>query len=169
MGAEKIEILNAHQIKQKIKRIAYQIYENNVNESELIIAGVAPNGSIFAERLASLLKEISPIKISVANITLNKKNPLENTIEVSLSPEEWENKSIVIVDDVLNSGKTLIYAVHHFLKRPVKNIQTAVLIDRSHKQFPVKANYVGISLATTLQEHVEVAFNNNGEDAAYLI
>ncbi|GIV44773.1 MAG: hypothetical protein KatS3mg035_1896 [Bacteroidia bacterium] len=100
---------------------------------------------------------------------MNKKNPLEISIEVSIHPDEWTNKSIIIVDDVLNSGKTLAYAVHHFLNKPIKNIQTAVLVDRSHKQFPVNANYVGLSLATTLQEHVEVAFNGNGKDVAYLI
>ncbi|MFN7013749.1 MAG: phosphoribosyltransferase family protein [Bacteroidia bacterium] len=169
MGAQKVVILNAHQIEQKIKRIAYQIYENNVNERELILAGIAPNGSLFAEKLATLLKQISPIRITVANIKLNKKNPLENNIEVSIHPDAWINKSIIIVDDVLNSGKTLIYAVHHFLNNPLKNIQTAVLVDRSHKQFPVYANYVGLSLATTLQEHVEVVFNGDGNDVAYLI
>jgi pyrimidine operon attenuation protein/uracil phosphoribosyltransferase len=169
MGADKVIILNAHQIEQKVKRIAYQIYENNVHENELIIAGIAPNGSLFAEKLATLLKQISPIKITVANIKLNKKNPLENNIEVSIHPDAWTNKSIIIVDDVLNSGKTLVYAVHHFLNKPVKNIQTAVLVDRSHKQFPVNANYVGLSLATTLQEHVEVVFNGDGNDVAYLI
>lgn len=169
MGAQKVVILNAHQIEQKIKRIAYQIYENNVNESELIIAGIAPNGALFAQKLVNILKQISPIKITFANIKLNKKNPLENSIEVSIHPDEWTNKSIIIVDDVLNSGKTLAYAVHHFLNKPIKNIQTAVLVDRSHKQFPVNANYVGLSLATTLQEHVEVVFNGDGEDVAYLI
>lgn len=169
MGADKVIILNAHQIEQKIKRIAYQIYENNVNEKELIIAGIAPNGLVFAEKLAAILKSISPLKITVASISLNKKNPLENKIDVSLNAAEWTNKSIIITDDVLNSGKTLVYAVHHFLNQPVKNIQTAVLADRSHKQFPVYANYVGLSLATTLQEHVEVVLNSNGDNVAYLI
>lgn len=169
MGADKVIILNAQKIEQKIKRIAYQIYENNVNESELIIAGIAPNGFVFAEKLAAILNSISPLKITVASISLNKKNPLESKIDVSLNAAEWTNKSIIIADDVLNSGKTLIYAVHYFLNQPVKNIQTAVLVDRSHKQFPVSANYVGLSLATTLQEHVEVILNGNGNDAAYLI
>lgn len=169
MGAQKVIILNAHQIEQKIKRIAYQIYENNVHENELIIAGIAPNGTLFAEKLTAILKKISPIKITVANIKLNKKNPLENNIEVNIHPDEWTNKPIIIVDDVLNSGKTLIYAIHNFLNMPVKNIQTAVLIDRSHKQFPVNANYVGLSLATTLQEHVEVVLNGDGNNVAYLI
>jgi pyrimidine operon attenuation protein / uracil phosphoribosyltransferase len=169
MSAEKIVILNAHQIEQKINRIAYQIYENNVNEQELIIAGIIPNGSVFAQKLAAVLKNISPITISIAEIKLNKKNPLDNNIEVSIESELWKNKAVVIVDDVLNSGKTLVYAVHHFLNQPVKNIQTAVLVDRSHKQFPVKANYVGLSLATTLQEHVQVEFLGNNKDVAYLI
>ena len=169
MGADKVIILNARQIEQKIKRIAYQIYENNVNENELIIAGIAPNGLVFAEKLAAILKSISPLKITVASVILNKKNPLENKIDVSLNADVWTNKPIIITDDVLNTGKTLVYAIYHFLNQPVKNIQIAVLVDRSHKQFPVNANYVGLSLATTLQEHVEVAFNGNGKDIAYLI
>lgn len=169
MGADKVIILNAHQIEQKIKRIAYQIYENNVNENEIIIAGIAPNGLVFADKLAAILKTISPLKITVASITLNKKNPLDDKILVNLNETDWNNKTIIIVDDVLNSGKTLVYAVHHFLNQPVKNIQTAVLVDRSHKQFPVNANYVGLCLATTLQEHVEINFDENKNGIAYLI
>lgn len=169
MGANKVIILNAHQIEQKIKRIAYQIYENNVNENEIIIAGIAPNGLVFADKLAAILKTISPLKITVASITLNKKNPLDDKILVNLNESDWNDKTIIIVDDVLNSGKTLMYAVHHFLKQPVKNIQTAVLVDRSHKQFPVNANYVGLCLATTLQEHVEIIFDANKNGIAYLI
>ncbi|MFN4234102.1 MAG: phosphoribosyltransferase family protein [Bacteroidia bacterium] len=168
MGADKVIILNAHQIEQKIKRIAYQIYENNLNEDEIIIAGIAPNGLVFADKLATILKTISPLKITVASITLNKKNPLNDEILVNLNESVWNEKNIIIADDVLNSGKTLVYAVHHFLKQPVKNIQTAVLVDRSHKQFPVNANYVGLCLATTLQEHVEINFDENKNGMAYL-
>ena len=148
-------ILNHNEIIHKIKRIAYQIYESNVNETVVILAGIDTNGYILAKKLKSNLDKISDIKSVLCKVVIDKKNPLSK-ITTSLKPEEYRNKSIVLIDDVLNSGSTLIYGVKHFLDVPVKQFKTAVLVNRNHKKFPVKADFKGISLSTSLNEHVEV-------------
>lgn len=150
-------ILTHQQIQHKIRRIAYQIYETNANESELIIAGIAPYGYVLAERLETVLKEISDIDVKLCKVSMDKENPLNST-ETSLEPNEYENKSIVLVDDVLNTGSALTYGVHHFLNVPTKRFKTAVLVNRNHKKFPIKADFKGVSLSTSLLNHVEVKF-----------
>ncbi len=155
-------ILNQEQIKHKIRRIAYQIYESNVEEKEIIIAGIAKNGFVLAQKLEKELKDISPIQITLCEVKIDKKNPL-GEIKTSLSQDQYENKAIILVDDVLNSGTTLIYGVRHFLKVPLKHFHTAVLVDRNHKKYPVKADFKGISLSTSLSETVKVIFEKNKE------
>jgi len=152
-------ILDSVTLRHKIRRIAFQIYESNIDEPEIVIAGIEKNGFVFAERLVVQLKEISPLKIVLCKVKVDKKNPL-NPIQTSISPDEYQNKSLVLVDDVLNSGTTLMYAVKHFLEVPLKQFKTSVLINRNHKKFPVKADFKGVSLSTSLQEHVEVDFQN---------
>jgi len=155
-------ILNQEQIKHKIRRIAYQIYESNVQEKEIIIAGIAKNGFILAQKLENELKEISPIQTTLCEVKIDKKNPLGD-IKTSLTPDQYKNKAIILVDDVLNSGTTLIYGVRHFLKVPLKHFHTAVLVDRNHKKYPVKVDFKGISLSTSLSETVKVIFEKNKE------
>ncbi|PIX07723.1 MAG: phosphoribosyltransferase [Flavobacteriales bacterium CG_4_8_14_3_um_filter_35_10] len=153
-------ILNKIQINQKIMRIAYQIYECHLNQNELIIAGIADNGFILAKRIQKALQAISPLKVSICEVTIDKKKPL-NPIITSLNAVEYQNKSLVLVDDVLNSGTTLMYVVKHFLEVPLTQFKTAVLVDRNHKKYPVKADFKGISLSTSLREHVQVDFESN--------
>lgn len=160
-------ILNHIEIEHKIKRIAYQIYETFSEEDEVIIAGIANNGYVLAKKLAVILKTISDIKIILCEVKIDKQNPFKE-ITTSIPKEIYTNKSIVLVDDVLHSGTTLIYGVKHFLETPVKKIKTAVLVDRNHKKFPVKADFKGISLSTSIKEHVHVVFENNN-DYAYLV
>jgi pyrimidine operon attenuation protein/uracil phosphoribosyltransferase len=160
-------ILNTVQINQKIKRIAYQIYENNTDEKEVIIAGIIGNGYIFAEKLVETLKEISSLKVTICQVNINKKKPLE-TISTSLVVADYKNKSLVLVDDVLNSGTTLIYGVKHFLDVPLKRFKTAVLVNRNHKKYPVKADFKGVSLSTSIKEHIQIDFTEK-EAKAYLI
>ena len=159
-------ILNHQEIEHKIRRIAYQIYETFVDEPEIVLAGIASNGFVFAKKLAVELERISPIKISLCEVFINKQNP-NIPITTSLSKESYENKGVVLVDDVLNSGTTLIYGVKHFLEVPLKKLKTAVLVDRNHKKYPVKADFKGLSLSTSLLEHVQVVFEDNA-DYAYL-
>lgn len=151
-------ILNHDEINHKIRRIAFQIYENNVNEKEVILAGIDSNGYIFAKKLKTVLQKISDINPILCKVSIDKKNP-HLPIETSIQPEDYENKSLVLVDDVLNSGTTLIYGVKHFLNVPLKQFKTAVLVNRNHKKYPVKADFKGISLSTSLHEHVNVVLD----------
>lgn len=159
-------ILTDSEIKHKTKRIAYQIYETFSTENEVILAGIASNGYIFAEKIATELTKISDLKVTLCEVKINKQNPKE-AITTSISKEAYENKGLVLIDDVLNSGTTLIYGVKHFLEVSLSKFKTAVLVDRNHKKYPVKADFKGISLSTSLQEHIQVVFEEN-DSYAYL-
>ena len=131
-------ILNHQEIKNKITRISYQILETFIDEEEIIIAGISKNGFILAQKIVDEIQKISDLKVVLCEVFINKQEP-QSPIETSLKKEEYANKGIVLVDDVLNSGTTLIYGVKHFLDVPLKKFKTAVLVDRNHKKFPVKA------------------------------
>lgn len=154
------QILTPEQWKQKIDRIAHQIHENYFDEDELVIIGVANRGHQLAEKLAALLTDIAEFKIELGSIRLDKDAPLSVTPEMSLEKEQYAGKPVVLVDDVLNSGKTLVYALGHILTGNPKTIKTVTLVDRRHRKFPIKADYVGMTLSTTLQEHISVRFND---------
>ena len=166
MALQENSILSHDEINHKIKRIAYQIYECNVNEEEVIIAGIGENGYIFAKKIKSSLENISDINPVLCQVKIDKKNP-QKEIKTTIPEEEYINKSVVLVDDVLNSGTTLIYSVKHFLNVPLKQFKTAVLINRNHKKYPVKADFKGISLSTSLNHHGEVILKGK-KQAAYL-
>jgi pyrimidine operon attenuation protein/uracil phosphoribosyltransferase len=157
-------ILTHQEIEHKIKRIAYQIYETFVDEESIVIAGITSNGYVFAEKIAVVLKNISPLEVLVCEVTINKHNPTSE-VKTSLPKEEYQNKGIILVDDVLNAGTTLMYGVKHFLEVPLKKFKTAVLIDRNHKKYPIKVDFKGISLSTSLHEHVDVIFENGNSYA----
>jgi pyrimidine operon attenuation protein/uracil phosphoribosyltransferase len=159
-------ILSNKEIAKITKRIAYQIYETFIDENEIVIAGIVSNGSLFASKIAAELQIISPIKVIVCDVFIDKQEP-HKKITTSLSESEYQNKAIVLIDDVLNSGTTLIYGVKHFLEVPLKKFKTAVLVDRNHKKYPVKVDFKGISLSTSSQEHVTVVFNDE-ESFAFL-
>ena len=160
----KNKILNTDQIKKIVKRIAYQIHENNLDYPEIILIGVHKNGYTLAEKINKELKQISKSNIKLVSIKINKKNPLEE-IELDCKKEYLKNKVIVLVDDVLHTGKTLIYCVKHLLEITPKNFNTVVLIDRNHKKFPIKVDFKGISLSTFISDHVEVVFEDNNNYA----
>ena len=164
---DKNKILDYQLIKKKIVRISLQIIEANSTDDEIIIAGIENNGFIIAQKICDELKKISEKKIHLCSIKIDKKNPRKE-ITVSLVDEEYKNKSVIIVDDVLNSGATLMYAAKYFLDTKLKKLKTAVLVDRNHKKFPIKADYKGLSLSTSIQNHVEVSIDDN-EINAYLV
>ena len=161
-------ILNTKQIQQKINRIAYEIYENNYDEKEIIIAGIATNGYLLAKRIVDVLKTISPLNTKLIEIVLDKKDPLSKEIKINLTDKELKNKVIILVDDVLNSGKTLIFGAKPLLNTPIKRLTTAILVDRGHNRYPIKADFVGLSLSTTLQEHITVELDKKGKEVVYL-
>ena len=156
----KNKILNTDQIKKIVKRIAYQIQENNLEYSEIILIGVYNNGYMLAKIIEKELKQISKSSIELISIKINKKNPLDK-IDLDCKKEYLKNKSIVLIDDVLHTGRTLIYCVKHLLDMSPINFNTVVLVDRNHKKFPIKVDFKGISLSTSMSEHVEVVFEKN--------
>lgn len=166
MPETKTLVLDKKKVAQKIDRIAYEIYENNYDEKEIIMAGIDGNGYVLAEKLSKKLEELSPLKVRLVKITVDKEANVPTDVKCSLTDKDIKNKVIVLVDDVLNSGKTLIYASKYFLQAPLKRLRTVVLIDRDHKRFPVKADYIGLSLSTTLREHISVEFGK--EAGVYL-
>ena len=146
-------ILDRQAIVQKMRRMALEVAEQNLDETELIIAGINGNGEIVAKNLATELLKIHSFKIQTTTIQLNKKNPLEVSLADSL---DFANKSIIVVDDVANTGRIMLYALKPFLQSYPKKIQTLVLVERSHKLFPIQNDYTGLSITTTLQEHIAV-------------
>ena len=154
-------VLNKQQLQQRIDRLAWQIYEQNYKEKEIIIAGIANRGVLIAKKIAEKLAKISSIKIKLATIKVDKDNPYNKDIEVDISEKEYKNKVLILVDDVLNSGKTLMYGAKYFLSVPLKKLSTIVLVDRNHNRFPIKADFVGLSLSTTLKEHISVELEKN--------
>ena len=154
-------ILTPEQIENKLERIAYQILEANGDNQTIIIAGVVSNGFAVAKRIIHHLKANSSKEILSCEIIINKKNP-RNPIQTTLTSNDYKDKSVVLVDDVLHTGTTLIYAVKHFLSVPLKQCKTAVLVDRNHKKFPIKADYKGVSLSTSINENVAVQVKPNG-------
>jgi pyrimidine operon attenuation protein/uracil phosphoribosyltransferase len=154
------KVLEQNQIEQKIIRMAWEIYEQNFNESEIVIAGIQSQGYILAQRISKQLTKISSLDVKLIKLELDKKDPLSKEIVVENHPE-LKDKIVVLVDDVLNSGKTLMYSSKYFLNHEVRKLMTAVLVNRNYRQFPIKANVVGVSLSTTMQEHVTVDLGND--------
>lgn len=162
-------ILSAEQSKKKIERLAFEIFEQNFEEKELIIAGIFDKGYVLAKALVAHLQNFdNKLKISLVKVSLDKFSPTQSDIELDISYDKIKNKSIILVDDVLNSGRTLAYSLRPFLKSEIKKIQIAVLVDRGHKSFPVSADFVGYSLSTTLKEHIEVQIKDEIIAEVYL-
>lgn len=155
MSETKTLVLNHKQILQKITRIAYEIYERNVSEEGIVFAGIEGMGNQLAQLLAAALTEISPLHVDQIEVKLDKSAITQGTVLLS-KDIDLTNKCLIIVDDVLNTGKTLAYALRPFLETPINKVEVAVLVNRSHKLFPVTPDYTGYELATTLNEHIEV-------------
>jgi len=150
------KILDIAAIDQKLKRLAWQVYEQNSAEKEIIVVGISDRGLVLAKKLATHLQKISKIKTNIAHLELDKDSPYNKEVTLNLEEKEYANKVVILVDDVLNSGKTLMYAAKHFLTTPLTRLAIMVLVDRNHNRYPIKADYVGLSLATTLQEYINV-------------
>lgn len=155
-------ILDKNQIFQKVKRIAFEIYENNISEKELIIAGIPTEGYKLAKMLVKELSNITPFKLTLARVILDKKGKMNSKVELDIDPGLASGKTVIIVDDVLHTGKTFILGMKPFLEVNVKKIQVAVLINRSYAIFPVNSNYTGYELSTTLNEHIKVNLDRKG-------
>lgn len=161
----RILILDRDRIGKKLQRMAYEIWEHNSDEQELHFLGIEGTGAAVAAELATRMHNISPLKVVLHQLKMNKKKPLASPITLQ---EDLSGKSVVLVDDVANSGKTLLYALRPVLDFEPKRILVAVLVDRQHKFFPVSPDIVGHSVATTLQDHIEVICEGGEITAAYL-
>ncbi|MCC7245954.1 MAG: phosphoribosyltransferase [Saprospiraceae bacterium] len=166
-----MQILADRQIKQKIRRIAIEILERNFGEAEVILAGMNNNGLGFAKLLLNELEalELKGLRITLTRIRLNPANPLEYQPCIELEPDQLRDRPVIIVDDVANTGRTIFYAVQPLLNVLPKRVEVAVLVDRTHKSFPIKADYVGLSLATTLRDHIDVRIRDVEEMSVHLV
>ncbi|MBA3829161.1 MAG: phosphoribosyltransferase [Taibaiella sp.] len=165
MNKDRILILDKERIARKIHRMAYQAWEYNSNEKSVTLIGIESAGAVLANNLAKTLREISPLNVEVISININKRKPLTSDTIVDT---DLTGRSVILVDDVADSGRTLLYALRPLLSYEMKKILIAVLVDRKHKSYPVSADIVGHSIATTLQEHIEVEHENGIITAAYL-
>jgi pyrimidine operon attenuation protein / uracil phosphoribosyltransferase len=167
MVSEKTLILNAAQVTQKIRRMAFEIFENNFSEKEIIIAGIEGQGYELSRLLAKEVERISDIKTKLVKVSLNKNAPQQEDIDTDIEETAFKKRSVILVDDVSNTGRTLAYALKPFLNVEVKKIETAVLVNRSHAAFPVHVKYTGYELATTLKDHVQVVLGK--EMSVYIL
>lgn len=163
---EKKYILSKAVTEKKLLRMAYEILERNPEEGDIILAGVKENGVVIARKIAGLLKGLTKASVSVHEIGMDKKKPMEISVEPAI---DFNDKVVILVDDVANSGRTLLYAIKPFLEFHPKKIQTLVLVERMHKAFPVSSDYVGLSVGTTLQEHIVVEVEGDEISGGYLI
>ena len=148
--------MDESQIKSKIKRIAYEIYEDNFKERKLVVAGIEDRGYRVAQSLVKELAAISTIEVLLVKVSVDKKSIMHSDIELDCNPKLLRNKNIILVDDVLNTGKTLAYSLKPFLNLEIKKLEIAVLVNRSHILFPIMATYTGYELSTTINEHIDV-------------
>jgi pyrimidine operon attenuation protein/uracil phosphoribosyltransferase len=162
------QVLNSAALTQKIRRIAFQIYENNFEEKEILVAGIIGEGYALAQLICEHLAEISKIKAKAIKIDLNKEIPYERPVVFDCDVKVFEQKVIIVVDDVLNTGRTFSYSLAPFLAMHVKKIQVAVLVDRNYRKFPISADYIGYELSTTLSDHVEVVISDEKKRGVYL-
>jgi pyrimidine operon attenuation protein/uracil phosphoribosyltransferase len=161
-------ILNHQQIEQKITRLGHQILENSFEEKTLFIGGIIGNGSILAKKIVEVINANSTIKIVYFEVSINKEEPWSEKIHLSIDEKLLKKGFIILVDDVINSGKTMQYAVMKFLEQATKAIKTVALVDRAHRRYPIKTDFIGLGLSTTLKDRVEVELIEN-DFKAYLV
>lgn len=161
-------VLNQHQIEQKIMRLAHEVLENTYGIPELFIGGIVGNGEIFAKQITDIIQQNSSQNVTYFKIELDKDKPLEHPINCSIDLSVFAGKTVVLVDDVINSGTTMQYGVMKILEQPVRSVKTLALVDRMHRRYPIKCDFVGMTLTTTLGERVEV-MPSNGALEAFLV
>src|SRR3989337_282994 len=166
MVSERSLTINSVQVKQKIRRMAYEIYEHNFNEKIIIMAGIDGQGYALAKLLIKEVESISLIKTFLVKVTLDKSAPQQSDVTLDCNLKDLQKKCIILVDDVLNTGRTFAYGLKPFLNIEVKKIETAVLVNRSQTLFPIYPQYTGYELATTIRDHVQVILGT--ETAVYI-
>lgn len=161
-------ILSHQKIQQKITRLGYEVLENCFEEPTIYLGGICGNGIVLAEKLKKVIQQESDQNVVLFEIKVNKDEPWKDPIQLSIPQADLKHGYIILVDDVLNSGKTMQYSLVKILEEPTKAIKTVALVDRTHRRYPIKADFVGLSLSTTLKERVEINLNDTNSEA-YLL
>ncbi|MBI3237646.1 MAG: phosphoribosyltransferase [Flavobacteriia bacterium] len=161
-------VLNQQQIEQKITRLSHEIIENTYGETSLFIGGIVGNGEVFADQIAKIIQQHTKLELTVFTVDLHKDFPLEHPISCSIDPTTLKGKTVILVDDVINSGTTMQYGLMKILEQPVRSVKTVALVDRLHRRYPIKCDFVGMTLTTTLKDRVEV-MPSNGSLEAFLV
>jgi pyrimidine operon attenuation protein/uracil phosphoribosyltransferase len=164
--SERTAILDHDRVQRKLQRIAHQLHEEHHEEKRIALVGIAPRGLTLAKRLGDLLTEISALKIDLIELKMDKDAPLEKPVKLSIDVQELRDRTVILVDDVLMSGRTLMHAASYLVQVPLKKLTTVVLVDRRHRTYPIRADIVGLTLSTTLQEHISVELGR--KDVVYL-
>ena len=159
---KKLNILSEDKIQRILKRMSIQIFENNLGISRIVLVGINGQGYQMALRLQKILESIGEMSLTcdLAELSIDKKNPAEGEIGLSIDLDQLNGQTVVLIDDVLNTGRTQAYGIKFLLRAAIKKLETAILVDRRHKLFPVSTSYCGLALSTTLEEHVEVSFDS---------
>lgn len=156
MNKDQIRILTSVQVEQKLQRIARELIELHYDKDNIVIIGISKRGVKITNKIHSILEKITTINFELLSLELDKDQPLESEMVLSKDLQSLNNKTVILIDDVLNSGKTLIHAVSYLLNADLKQLSTVVLVDRRHRLFPIRADFVGLTLSTTLKEHISV-------------
>lgn len=160
------KILNDKKIKKILKRISYQILEVNLDESEIFLVGIKKNGFEIAKLIQIELEKIWDTNIHIYPLVIQKNDPNKKVL-TEFDFKKMKDKTVILVDDVLNTGKTLIHAVKYILDAQLKKLVTVVLIDRNHKKFPIKVDIKGISISTSINEKIKLLIKNNKISAIF--
>ena len=166
-GMNSLQILNGQQIQYRLNRMAYEVYETHFDEAEVVLAGISRKGYALAQMMHRELSGIGSIHFRLVQLNFNKRNPLESNPELDVSFDALHQKTVILVDDVINTGQTLFYATKPFHQVLVKQLKVLVLVNRDHTQFPFQPDFTGLSLATTVQEHIAVTLTDK-DQAVYL-
>ncbi|MBL8002004.1 MAG: phosphoribosyltransferase [Flavobacteriales bacterium] len=166
MAADRTQVLDHEKVQRKLERIAHQLHEENFGEKGIVMVGVAPRGLKLAQRLGERLQQISDLKVELVELKLDKDDPLGAPVKLTIDTADLKDRVVVLVDDVLMSGRTLMHAAAHLVRVPLRKLTTVVLVDRRHRTYPIRADIVGLTLSTTVQEHISVELGR--KDAVYL-
>lgn len=166
MAAERTQVLDHDKVQRKLERIAHQLHEENFGEKRIVMVGIAPRGLKLAQRLGDRLREISDLQVDLVELKLDKDDPLGAPVKLGIDHADLQDRVVVLVDDVLMSGRTLMHAAAHLVRVPLRKLTTVVLVDRRHRTYPIRADIVGLTLSTTVQEHISVELGR--KDAVYL-
>jgi pyrimidine operon attenuation protein/uracil phosphoribosyltransferase len=155
-------ILDDSDVENKIHRIGLEILEDNTDESKITLFGISDNGKLIAKKLVSYINKISDIETVLIEVVIEN-GPPEYTGKLNIL-----NESIIIVGDVSQTGKTLQIVISNLMMHKPSKIKTSVIINRDQTMYPVKIDYVGLSLSTSVNEHVDVMVDKKNRFSVYL-